>query len=403
MIWISKGRRHILSRMDGNIVSGINSYLFPHPEELEAVRLSANQGRCFRGCDIYGAGFLFADEDDPAFAGTLRDAELLIEKDRRNAEVIFPYIGGKELTSHPIPKHDRYAINFANLPIEDARRWPDVFALVEAKVRPVRAKLGGYSVAERRKEVWWQYGTYTPALYEAIAGSSEVLTISRATTYVCFEFLNPRMVFSDRLLVIHVTHSHREFCCMQSRLHETWSLMFGSTHGVGGAAFYSPITCFETFPFPESMATSCDLEVSGQRYRKFRTEMMIARDEGLTKTYNRFHDPAERAPDIQCLRELHHAMDVAVLRAYGWDDLADRAAPEYLTEANEPDHRYQGRLFWLAGFRDEVLARLLDLNRARAEEERRLGLSPRGASLEPEVEKGGHSLGMRLKLFQEMH
>ena len=59
------------------------------------------------------------------------------------------------------------------------------------------------------------------------------------------------MVFSDRLLVIHVTHSHREFCCMQSRLHETWSLMFGSTHGVGGAAFYSPITCFETFPFPE--------------------------------------------------------------------------------------------------------------------------------------------------------
>ena len=108
---------------------------------------------------------------------------------------------------------------------------------------------------------------------------------------------------------------------------------------------------------------------------------MIARNEGLTKTYNRFHDPAERAPDIQRLRELHHAMDIAVLRAYGWGDLADRAAPEFLTEASEPDHRYQDRLFWPAAFRDEVLARLLDLNRARAEEERRLGLSPRGAML----------------------
>ena len=55
--------------------------------------------------------------------------------------------------------------------------------------------------------------------------------------------------------------------------------------------------------------------------------------------------------------------------------------PNSSTEANEPDHRYQGRLFWPAAFRDEVLARLLDLNRARAEEERRLGLSPRGAKL----------------------
>lgn len=103
---------------------------------------------------------------------------------------------------------------------------------------------------------------------------------------------------------------------------------------------------------------------------------MVARNEGMTKTYNRFHDPAERAADIATLRALHHDMDRAVLRAFGWDDLADRAAPVHLTEDDEPDHRYQGRLFWPGPFRDEVLARLLDLNRARAEEERRLGLSP---------------------------
>jgi hypothetical protein len=105
----------------------------------------------------------------------------------------------------------------------------------------------------------------------------------------------------------------------------------------------------------------------------------------LITRFNRFHD---RAPDIQRLRDLHHATDVAVLRAYCWDDLADRAAPEFLTEASEPDHRYQGRLFWPAAFRDEVLARLLDLNRARAEEERRLGLSPRDAALPEDADAG---------------
>jgi len=45
------------------------------------------------------------------------------------------------------------------------------------------------------------------------------------------------------------------------------------------------------------------------------------RRQGLTKTYNRFHDPDERSPDILKLRELHASMDRAVLDAYGWTDL----------------------------------------------------------------------------------
>ena len=103
---------------------------------------------------------------------------------------------------------------------------------------------------------------------------------------------------------------------------------------------------------------------------------MAARNEGMTKTYNRFHDPTEIAEDIQRLRELHVAMDRAVLEAYGWDDLAARAAPIFLDETNEDDHTYQGRLFWPSDFRDEVLARLLALNAERHAEEVRLGIAP---------------------------
>ena len=103
---------------------------------------------------------------------------------------------------------------------------------------------------------------------------------------------------------------------------------------------------------------------------------MVARNEGMTKTYNRFHDPTETAEDIQRLRELHAAMDRAVLEAYGWHDLAARAAPIFLDETNEDDHTYQGRLFWPSDFRDEVLARLLALNAERHAEEVRLGIAP---------------------------
>ena len=48
---------------------------------------------------------------------------------------------------------------------------------------------------------------------------------------------------------------------------------------------------------------------------------MVRNDEGLTKTYNRFHDPYENDPEIAKLRELHAAMDRAVLDAYGWTDI----------------------------------------------------------------------------------
>jgi hypothetical protein len=105
---------------------------------------------------------------------------------------------------------------------------------------------------------------------------------------------------------------------------------------------------------------------------------MVARGKGLTKTYNDLHDRQLRNdPEIQRLRELHHAMDQAVLRAYGWDDLAAAAAPVFLDEGNEDEFAYQGRLFWPSDFRDEVLARLLALNAERHVDEVRRGVAPR--------------------------
>ena len=117
----------------------------------------------------------------------------------------------------------------------------------------------------------------------------------------------------------------------------------------------------------------------GKEYYEFRAALMVKNDEGLTKTYNRFHDPNETSPDIQKLRELHAAMDRAVLDAYGWTDL--KPTCEFLLDYEErrrrrgrsptPARRKKKpwRYRWPDDFRDEVLARLLELNKQRAEEE----------------------------------
>jgi hypothetical protein len=93
---------------------------------------------------------------------------------------------------------------------------------------------------------------------------------------------------------------------------------------------------------------------------------MLARQEGLTKTYNRFHDPEEESADIQTLRQLHVEMDHAVAAAYDWTDLA----------LGHGFHQTkQGlRYTFSEAARREVLGRLLTLNHQRYAEEVAKGL-----------------------------
>jgi hypothetical protein len=164
------------------------------------------------------------------------------------------------------------------------------------------------------------------------------------------------------------------FAVLQSRAHEIWARFFAST--LEDRLRYTPSDCFETFPFPEGFEASSAPEAAGQAYHDHRAAVMVRLNEGMTKTYNRFHDPEERGEDLVRLRELHAEMDRAVLRAYGWDDLADLTEPTFLDDTNEDDHTYRGRLFWPSGFRDKVLARLLALNAERAAAEQAAGIRP---------------------------
>ena len=165
------------------------------------------------------------------------------------------------------------------------------------------------------------------------------------------------------------------FASFKSRLHEVWA-RFLSSSMKDRSALHAIRLLRDLSRFLQDSKHRQNSKQPAQAYHDHRAALMIARNEGMTKTYNRFHDRTETAEDIQRLRELHAAMDRAVLEAYGWHDLAARAAPIFLDETNEDDHTYQGRLFWPSDFRDEVLARLLALNAERHAEEVRLGIAP---------------------------
>jgi len=161
---------------------------------------------------------------------------------------------------------------------------------------------------------------------------------------------------------------------LQARPHEIWARFFGSS--LEDRLRYTPSDCFETFPFPENWETHSALEAAGRAYDEYRAALMVRNDEGLTKIYNRFHDPNERDPEILKLRELHAAMDRAVLDAYGWSDIptdCDFFLDYEIDEEEWGDRKKPWRYRWPDEVRDEVLARLLELNAARAAAEARSG------------------------------
>jgi hypothetical protein len=330
----------------------------------QALLRSSKQA--FVGSYVLGTGFSFDDANAAqGKCSSLRDMRSLLTKEK-NSERVFPYLGGEEINTDPSHAHTRYVIQLNGLDEAAARlEWPDLMAILE---RYVKGKRGAHSTAD-----WWQFERPRPALYAAIRNLDRVIVISQATKHLAFTFVAARQVF-DQKVIVFASDSIELYCLLSCRSYEIWVRGFAST--LGDTLNFSPKICVETFPFLQGACNSITLGATGRGYCDGRAEIMAARNEGMTKIYNRFHDHNENDEDIQRLRRLHAAMDREVLEAYGWHDLAERAEPIFLDETNEDDHTYQGRLFWSSDFRDEVLARLLALNADRHAEEVRLGIAP---------------------------
>jgi hypothetical protein len=197
------------------------------------------------------------------------------------------------------------------------------------------------------------------------------------------------MVYANTLDIVAVAN-FVSFAVLQSRAHELWARFFSSS--MKDDLRYTPSDCFRTFPFPENFETDAALGSTGEAYYSFRAKVMIDRDEGLTTTYNRFHARSDKASDIARLRELHAAIDAAVLRAYGWNDLAERAAPQFIEQEADERKTPKTRLDWPAAFKDEVLARLLALNSGRAVAERAAGLVATVEDDDDEADEGQNEI-----------
>ncbi len=96
---------------------------------------------------------------------------------------------------------------------------------------------------------------------------------------------------------------------------------------------------------------------------------MLARQAGLTATYNLVHERNCTDTDIVELREIHQAIDESVVRAYGWDDLLAAGLDHGFHDTRQGPRYTIGPVV-----RQEILDRLLELNHERYAAEVKAGL-----------------------------
>ena len=163
------------------------------PTGWRKQELVTNADKSFQGSFILGRGFTMTPDE----------AQALIAKDPRNADVLFPYLGGEDINQSPTQTAPWWVINFFDWQEENAREYADCFEIVERLVRPDREKLlsKSYATAQRRGTYWWLYGGDSKSLYRAVAGLESVIALCRVSKSVAPAIVPTGQVFSDATIV----------------------------------------------------------------------------------------------------------------------------------------------------------------------------------------------------------
>ena len=398
-------------------------------------RLASNAGIAFIGSYVLGMGFTLTEaEAREMIADDPRNAEVLLPYLNGQDLNSSPTQSASRWVINFFDWAEDRAATY-RLPFDQVER--------RVKPERSRL-MGRNATATDRARHWWRYGRRADNLYRAIRGLERVVAIARVSSVVQPSHVSTGQVPSDQTVVfaseshallgliasaVHGEWARQHASSLETRIRYTPSDVFEtfplppSHPGTGDGSVDSPPqplppshpaapagsigrttnSARPELPIdaddpPEPTATSTPLSVAahvapldradplaslaapGEAMEAARNAVMTGRGIGLTATYNLVNNPDCPDADVQALRDAHVALDLAVLRAYGWSDL-------------DPEHGFydtaQGRRFTIGpAARVELLDRLLELNHARHAAEVAAGLHSRKKTSAPRRSRG---------------
>jgi SAM-dependent methyltransferase len=325
----------------GETIGTINSDLTVGIDVNQAIALKSSEGLCSPGVKLHGAGFIV----------TTTEAEHLGLGRREGLEKhIRLYRNGRDLTGNP---RNVMVIDLFGLEAMEVRdRFPEVYQHILQTVKPERDQ----NNRESYKRLWWIFGEPRKDLRPALYGLGRFIVTPVTPKHRFFTFLDSEYLPDDALMNFAFADSFT-LGVLSSSTKKVWIGANASSLGMYiGDIRYIKSRCFDPFPFPAATDSQrAEIARIAEALDKHRKDAQLRDPEiTLTQMYNvleKVRANAELSADekhifdkalILILKELHDELDAAVAAAYGWPvDLAE----------------------------DEVLARLVALNKERAAEE----------------------------------
>jgi hypothetical protein len=294
--------------------SEISASLSDETSVTGAKVLSANQSVCYTG-------------QYPRYEGFMLDAaqaKRLLTDEKRNHEVIYPFIVGAEVLTQDHP--DRYVVDFQKRDILEAKSYKAPFKLLEEKVLPyVRQKAQqerdktGIETGQDQNwlKVWWQHFRPRQELIEKLDRLNRFVVCSRVTKRPVFVFLSTEIRPGDALSCFTLDDDY-SFGILQSDTH--WQWFVAKCSKLKSDFRYTPESVFDTFPWPQS-PTAKDIKAvaeAGREVRRIRDAALTKIKGGLRAVYRTLELPGQNQ-----LKDVHVALDAAVLAAYGFSPKKD--------------------------------------------------------------------------------
>ena len=282
---------------------------------------------------------------------------------------IKPYLNGKDVSGTP---RGLYVIDCYGLTSKQVmENYPRLYQWLLNRVKPER----DVNKDKDLREKWWLHRRNNEDLRSALLGLKRFIATVMTAKHRIFVFLDGE-ILPDQMLVSVGLSDPEVLGILMSRIHVLWSLSLGGT--LEDRPRYNKTRCFETFPLPilsgfqkvkiGELAAKIDMHRKQQQIElesltltgMYNVLEKLRTGEKLTIKEKAIHQQGL----VSVLLELHDDLDRAVLEAYGWPDLADKIVGRpgaTIPLLNKPTDQAEAE--------EELLMRLVELNKQRAQEE----------------------------------
>ena len=324
-----------------------------------AMPLAENAGVAFKGDDRNGKF------DIP---GNLARHWLLFPSNpngKSNFDVVRHWANAMDITSR---SSDTWIIDFGvTMDEADASLFEAPFEYVSQNVKPVREK----NNREAYRKYWWRHAEARPGMIKALSTLPRYIATPRVAKHRMFVWMDPTVLLDSACVAI-ARDDDTIFGILHSRFHELWALRLCTFLGVGNDPRYTATTCFETYPFPEGLTPNIPATDNADNPH---AQAIASAARRLVELRDNWLNPPEwvqRVPEVvpgypDRIIPINEAA-AAELKKRTLTNLYN-ARPTWLNNAHRVlDEAVAASYGWSADILDdEILGRLLKLNRERSE------------------------------------